>query len=363
MRTEVLFSQRNWILKNESPSDKMPTEITEYDVYSDARFTGQVDLPDCPYAFLNALSSESGTVDTRMVLRIESYDDSHVSPSIDWSKTDDATYHGGWYDDEIISLASLILGVRLASGGISRRWSRPADDRYGQPNRLAMKPKLPFVIKGGGILPDVTGEHSMMNLEHFGSILQIEPSRFVSLVRACSLYRNALWMVELDTNLAWLLFVSALETGARDVCGSGSVTESFSKFVIQFRPSPPKQRPDAGTLQFEWTKENFKRMLKLVYDYRSRALHDGKPFPPPMLSRPWQHGHGAPPNEVPGPGLAVSTMGGTWRKEELPINLHTFHYITRHVLLEWWARELSISQEREVPYSATKGRRNTRPYR
>ena len=341
MHTERLFAQRNWISKNESVSDKKPTEVTEYDVYSDARFTGQVDLPDCPYAFLNALSSESGTVDTRMVLRIENYDDPLLSPSIDWSKTDDATYHGGWYDDEIISLASVILGVRLASGGTSRRWSRPFDDPYGQPERFTMKPKMPFVTRGGGILPDVTGEHSMMNLEHFDSILHIDPCRFVSLVRACSLYRNALWMVELDANLAWLLFVSALETGVRDVYGPGNVTRSFAKFVIRFRPHAPKQRPSADSLQFEWTEENFMRMLELIYDYRSRALHDGKPFPAPMVDRPWQFSHGVPPIEVPGPGLAVSTMGGTWRKEELPINLHMFHYITRHVLLNWWDRELS----------------------
>ena len=115
-----LFSQRNWLVKKESPSDKKPTEVTEYDVYSDARFTGQVDLPDCPYAFLNALSSESGTVDTRMVLRIENYEDSAVSPSIDWSQTDDATYHGGWYDDEIVSLASLICRCSI---GVWRTFS------------------------------------------------------------------------------------------------------------------------------------------------------------------------------------------------------------------------------------------------
>lgn len=149
-------------------------------------------------------------------------------------------------------------------------------------------------------------------------------------------------MVELDANLAWLLFVSALETGAKDVFSKKeSIIGSFTKFVLQFHPDPPKQRPSADTLQFEWTENNFRRTLKLVYEYRSRALHDGKPFPPPMLDRPWQYNHHSPPIEVPGPGFGVSTMGGTWRKEELPINLHTFHYITRHTLLNWWDRELS----------------------
>lgn len=166
-----LFSQRNWIKKNESASG-VPTEVIEYDVYSDARFTGQVDVPGWPYAFLNVLSSESGTVDTRMALRIEDYEsyvDSSELSSIDLSKTQDDSYHGGWYDDEIVSLASLILGVRLASGGPSRRWHQPLDNPYGQPERFNMKPKPSFVISGGGILPDVTGEHSIMDLENFDS--------------------------------------------------------------------------------------------------------------------------------------------------------------------------------------------------
>lgn len=342
-----LFSQRNWIKKNESPS-KPPTAVLEYDIYSDARFTGQVNRPAWPYAFLNAFSFEPGTVDTKMVLRIEDYE-YYVNPSdvssADLSKTHDDSYHGGWYDDEIVSLASLILGVRLASGGVSRRWDQRIDNPYGQPERLGMKPKLPFDIRDGGILPHVTGEHSMMNLENFDLILHIESHRFVSLVRASSAYRNALWLVELDANLAWLLFVSALETAVRDVYSSrrGMNSRQFRDFVIRFRPDPPTQRPSADGLQFEWTEDNFEKMTDIVYQYRSRMLHKGTPFPAPMLSRPWQYDHNSPPIEVPGPGLAMSTMGGTWRKEDIPINLHVFHYITRHSLLNWWERELTNS--------------------
>ncbi|MDE0024264.1 MAG: hypothetical protein OXP69_07605 [Spirochaetaceae bacterium] len=337
-----LFSQRNWIKKEEyTKSGVPPTAVIEYDAYSDARFTGQVDIPSWPYAFLNVLSSESGTVDTRMILRVEDYEYYADTSEIDWSKTHDDAYHGGWYDDEIVSLASLILGVRLVSGGPSRRWHEPVANSYGQPERFYMKPKPFYIIRGGGILPDATGEHSMMRLEDFDSIRHIDPKRFVSLVRACSLYRNALWMVEMDANLAWLLFVSALEAVATSYgSDSRSARMTFTEFVVQFRPDPPKERPSGDTLQFEWTEENFSRMLKLVYDYRSRALHGGKPFPAPMLDRPWPHSQGAPA-EVPGPGLGMSMKGGSWRKKELPINLHTFHYITRHSLLNWWDCELS----------------------
>ena len=85
----------------------------------------------------------------------------------------------------------------------------------------------------------------MMRLEHFDSILNIDPNRFVSLVRASGLYRSALWMVELDANLAWLLFVSALEAGVKDVYPPrrGMDGRHFNLFVNRFQPDPPRQRP------------------------------------------------------------------------------------------------------------------------
>ena len=80
-------------------------------------------------------------------------------------------------------------------------------------------------------------------------------------------------------------------------------------------------------------------MPKLVYEYRSRMLHDGTPFPVSMLERHWviKGVH----IEFPLLGTGSSTRGGTWLSSELPISLHAFHYIARHVLLNWWDRELS----------------------
>ena len=137
--TQCLFSQMNWLKKNEAPADSAPNEVTEYDIYSDSRFTGQVQQPQWPYAFLNAIADGLGTVDVTLVLRVEFYNTDHPFEP-DWSKTDDATYHGGWIDDELVSLASLCLGVRLASGGMSRRFS----DRepYGQPIKVGKRPPL-----------------------------------------------------------------------------------------------------------------------------------------------------------------------------------------------------------------------------
>ena len=336
---QCLFSQMNWLKKNEAPADSAPKEVTEYDIYSDSRFTGQVQQPQWPYAFLNAITQGLGTVDVTLVLRVAFYNTDHPFEP-DWSKTDDATYHGGWIDDELVSLASLCLGVRLASGGISRWFS--GSDPYGQPIKIGKRPPPPFTNTHDTMLPDVRGEHSLSDLNRMESIPRIEAKRYVSLVRACNLYRDALWISEWDGNLAWLLLVSALETGANDIFGSRTdSTKKFVDFVICLLPEPPDARPEGDALRFKWTEQDFSMMLRKVYDYRSRALHDGKPFPAPMLQPPWRQSRTDVAHEVPLMGSGASSLGGTWLRAAIPITLHTFHYITRRVLLRWWACELA----------------------
>ena len=194
------------------------------------------------------------------------------------------------------------------------------------------------------MLPDVRGRHSLRELNRIESIPRIEPKRYVSLVRACNLYRDALWISEWDANLAWLLLVSAIETGANDVFSSKTgTTKKFSDFVMCFLPEPPESRPEGEELRFEWTKDNFSQMPRKVYDYRSRALHDGKPFPAPMLQPPWRQSRTHAAHEVPLMGTGGFALGGTWLRADTPINLHTFHYITRRVLLRWWACELACA--------------------
>ena len=40
-------------------------------------------------------------------------------------------------------------------------------------------------------------------------------------------------------------------------------------------------------------------------------------------------------------------MGGTWRAEAAPINLHGFHHLTRQSLLNWWERKLVGTHDEE----------------
>ena len=376
-----LFSQLNWFKKREVQSNSVAPEVYEYDLYSDARFTGQIQLPHWPYAFLNTAPAHmtSSTINTAMVLRAEMHADFKL-PEL--SRTNESMYHGGWFQDEIVALASLCLGVRLASGGISRMFERNHDP-YGQPGEWDRKPKPPFEFHSHGpVLPDVRGQHSLDSLTRLESILRVEPSRYTSLVRSCNLYRDALWISESDTNIAWLLLISALETAANDTFHLQSkpssyhdtfklqypalnahlervggakhakevataigdtlkATKKFIDFVMRFKPEPPGLRPEGKTLRFKWTESNFKIMLSTVYGYRSRSLHGGTPFPAPMFMPPFQPTGNGPGSEVPFVGLGGSSTGGTWVPKDLPINLHTFHYVARNALLKWWDCELA----------------------
>lgn len=57
------------------------------------------------------------------------------------------------------------------------------------------------------------------------------------------------------------------------------------------------------------------------------------------------------PEEVPF-GLAVSTLGGVWIKEDIPMLLHLFEHIVRGTLLNWWDEMLdrhAKSGEKSLP--------------
>jgi len=79
-----------------------------------------------------------------------------------------------------------------------------------------------------------------------------------------------------------------------------------------------------------------KKTLSKIYGYRSRALHDGKPFPAPMCLPPFKEDPSWAAHAEKPIGLATSTLGATWLADDVPILLNTFEYIVRGCLLKWW---------------------------
>ncbi len=361
------------LLNRLNVSDANTPTIVEYPFYSDAYITGEFIDGLGPYRFLNTVPfpSSPGVVNAPIVLRTEI----HLPQApLDMSETDESRYHGGGLIDELAALTSVALGVRIRAGDESRRFE-PGRDPHGKPSDFRYEPKpIVRVQPNRLILPSVAiGQHPMSQLEIMKSIPRIKSDRYVNLIRACRSYQDALWIAESEPNLAWLMFVSALETTANNVyttnaspderlrdakpdlaellekCGGDELvhkvaksiahtlgaTKKFIDFTMQFMPDKPDRRPDLDSLQVKWSESGLKKILRKVYGYRSRALHDGIPFPVPMLRSPFYDSPDSPASEVPPMGLSHS-HGGTWRPEDTPINLHCFHYITRGALLKWW---------------------------
>jgi hypothetical protein len=74
--------------------------------------------------------------------------------------------------------------------------------------------------------------------------------------------------------------------------------------------------------------------LSVIYDWRSKALHAGIPFPPLMCQPPFHGGGEAPCETVP--GLGAHAQGGSWTRAEMPFGLHLFEHIVRTTIIRWW---------------------------
>jgi hypothetical protein len=114
---------------------------------------------------------------------------------------------------------------------------------------------------------------------------------------------------ELFAYLSGLSDDSILKTVAEGVADSLGITKKFVGFVQAFRPGPP-QRPTEG-FQFPWDEGNWAKALKTIYRYRSKALHDGIPFPASMCSPPTRLPDLGVSAEIP-TARAHSEKGATW---------------------------------------------------
>jgi hypothetical protein len=283
--------------------------------------------------------------------------------------------------DEIACLLSLQFGARLLAGWETRRFD--GRDELGTPRADTESPTiyLPTGRRRRTVLPWAARQKTI-----FPGLLptlgQLDPNEALALIRAARQYRDALWIADENPQLAWLLFVGAVEVVAlhdklkvdmpsdllRDanpklyeaLKSSGEdvmnrliphlapLFKSAAKFrelFEKFPPPPPKQRPPEG-FRFEPWEEKLPAALAKIYDWRSRALHSGIPFPLPMCEPPHflQDGNEAPCETIL--GLAAASMGGVWTKAEMPFGLHMFEYLVRSVILAWWSSMVEDASKR-----------------
>ena len=363
------ITQENW---RAALGGEPPHETVECPLYTDARLTGEVRGELGPYTFLNLVSfrDDFGVARPASVLR----SDMHLPNDLpDMSRTDQTQYHGGTFADEMAALASLALGIRMKAGGTSRTFGKD-DDPKGRPvawDYYRLDPVIhaqPF----GRVIPAAARECSLNDLDVLSTMPTVGVTDAVAFVRSARLYQEGLWVGESDPSLAWLLMVSSVESAANQWNrGMGSAvdrlavakpelvefltkcnvpdlvdrvaaefvdttksTSKFISFLLEHRPRPPSKRPRHWA-QLSWQESDFKKALGLVYRYRSKALHEGVPFPAPMCRPGMRLPDFDAPSEIP-TGLASSMMGGVWKAKDTPMLLHVFEYISRNAILSWW---------------------------
>ena len=373
------YSYRNWLAQAENKVN-YPYCIIEIELFSDACFKG-TEVDHGPYTLINAEPfppiQPSYLMHGRLVLHYGSFLDPNKDPTSHPNGTDTSMYHGGGLRDEMAALYSLCFGSRIKAGGTIRK-QRPWD-KYPKP-RIPRPDETPIFSHPHDeryLLPWHIGEKKMgLVQEHINNYIKLKPRQASTLIRAARLYQDAVWLSENNPELSWLLLGSSVEvaadyayternsdpvkqfkelkpTLAEALNGLGEdsqraieivsshlegligSTKKFRQFLCDFAPiEPPTERPPYQTIR--WDKPSLKKVFNKIYDYRSKALHGGTPFPEPMC-RPPEKGHKDKSFvEYPSVGIAGATLGSSWKAQDVPIHLHIFEYIVRYSLLRWW---------------------------
>jgi hypothetical protein len=353
--------------------------VCEYPLFTDAHVTGELADIHGPYKLLNMIPPSLGEcLAPTVVLRIAQPQGIGNVPLM--KQTDYSRFHGGTIVDEIAALLSLQLGIRLKAGNMNRMFL-PGGDPKGCPRAFEMLPDLvtPRYL-ARPVVPRARGKHSLNQADLFVRLLELAPADAVALVRASRMYQDALWICESQPALAWLFLVCSVETAAnhwrkenetplerlraskpdaelilKEAGGMDLVekiaamfapymgaTTKFVNFVLEFLPAPPVRRPSIFA-QFDWNRTSMRKALEKIYDYRSKALHNGTPFPTPMCDPPVKHDKEFA--EKP-PGSAHSARGAVWISDDIPMLLSTFEYIAQNSLLNWWESMLDKKETR-----------------
>lgn len=369
----------NWIRYEERKEAGNEVQTCEFPIYTDVAVSGE--CTQGPYRFLNPVAPRGypGSIKAAVILR---YTDllEFERPDLGAKKTDSSRYHGGALQDEIAALMSLLLGARFTVGALSRIFG-PNHDPLGRPVAWHDVP-LPQIIFANDrpVVPSALGTRNLSGLAPMHQLVSLTPEQCVALIRSARLYQDALWLCEREAALSWLMLVSALEGAANcwrqdsdpplerlrmskpefvaelealDVEGlpdrvatefadSLGVTKKFVDFCLEHLPPAPTVRPSPA-FQVDWTADSWKKKLQIIYRLRSKALHEGTPFPFSMCQAPDQVSGDKAPSERGTSGLAVHGLGGRWEAKDLPTNLNTFMGFTRDALLKWLQGMLEVS--------------------
>jgi hypothetical protein len=313
-----------------------------------------------PFEIINCcpMRPQYGRVQPVIILRILDFPSCGVNPRdvkalFEYHNSRVKYHYPGGSNDEMASLLSLALGIRLKSGK-EHRFFQPSS-RYGMQFFPEYKPSFVFSAGERPRLPWATGHVSINSAESLiAAFFRSSPHQALALLRAARLYADALWVAESQPELSWLFLVSAIEVAAnhnsnqynpiellksekpqwyevaknvtdvlRDIAKHyatlSRATRKFKNFLLRYKPDPPSKRPH-DTVQLTWDDENLEKNFGQIYIHRSKTLHAGVPFPGYMCTPTFQHEKWDAPAEF-------------WSSS---MTLHIFEYIVRGSLLKWW---------------------------
>lgn len=289
--------------------------------------------------------------------------------------------------EQIAALLSLVYGIRISAGSLSRRSTHDTD--LGIPvNYHVYKNPLPIKYMNHChlILPSAMRLSSSTNClnittstEAFFKFVYLKRDQALAILRCAKLYTDALSTVESDTSLSWIRLVSSVEIAAEQwrkdeningdvnnlrekysdiatllvnsstntdqnpINNTSAINEKrgaeikFCAFILRFLPNkPPEKRPfgfhsigyynrtTTESIGF-WDQESILKILRGIYNHRSRALHGGIPFPPRMCKAPIK---------IEESGV-LSERSMQIAPDEDAVLICTFEYIVRESLIKW----------------------------
>ena len=341
--------------------------MEDYVICSDfSNFTGDVDRRDMLFSLTLGTNSgqSSNIVTARFKLRCY-FKDSEI-PTIEevidkcYPLDNNSHYSSKDHAEQLVARLSLIFGIRLKIGSKpcvwlkiagSDEWNisdplqfyREAYGAYHMRNRLIINTVCSSDIDDpeakNFLKPSVSLNDCESYLEIFSRITDEQRS---AITQASILYAEALWDAEDNPDIAWVKLVSAIEvaaTGGRD--NRTRKEEIFTSFISKnYCPSYClKCNQKRGRVIADSELES---ILKTIYNYRSRYLHNGRSFPHRMNDSPWRKVNGILKlNERPEPNSSYDIRAGIkFETGDNPLFLWKFEEIVQESLKKWW-RDIS----------------------
>lgn len=345
-----------------------PRDTLEYPLFTDAEVVGETLFG--PYQLLNPIAGPDHDAQVPAIYIRAPIGELSLP---DMSETQDDSHHGGSFETELAALISLAFGMRAYAGAASRYFQAGGDPKGKPWSFVTGYGAQPVLLRGANrrtILPLLRRPVTLAENDLLTRYGDLSSPQANVVMRVARLYQDGVWIAESQPALAWLLLVSAVETAAESwtkspesaslrfkawkpelaklvtnecedfaftaiaeaVSHLTGATSKFIKFLVEFEQGPPDARPPAFA-QIKWSKSQLKATFSKVYEYRSRALHSGRPFPTPMCDPPRKYDHAY--SEKP-EGMATGVGTSVWRAEDTPILLSSFELIARLALQAWW---------------------------